>query len=298
VSGRWIEVARGVYARRYAELDLTVGLVVGDGACLVVDTRGDAAQGAELAAAVREVTAAPWRIVLTHAHFDHAFGTIAFTAGHAPGATRGALAEDSGAVLLGRAGAGPAAQGPEVEVWAHRGCARELEYGADGQRAQWVAHYEPTDPATARALAATPVVAPNRLMDERAVLDIGGREVVLLHPGRGHTGHDMVVHVPDAGIVFAGDLVEHGAPPDFGDSHPLDWPSALDTVLDLGPTVIVPGHGDPVDRHFVRAQRADLAAVAALCRRAAAGHHVDLAASPYPPQTTRAALARVAVDNP
>jgi len=57
--GRWVEVGDGVLARRYGELDLTVGLVVGDGACLVVDTRGDAVQGTELAAAVRSVTAAP-----------------------------------------------------------------------------------------------------------------------------------------------------------------------------------------------------------------------------------------------
>lgn len=286
MTGRWVEVGDGVYARRYAELDLTVGLVVGDGSCLVVDTRGDAVQGAELAAAVREVTAAPWRIALTHAHFDHSFGTSAFTTA--------AARSTVGVAAVGTTGDGP---GGDVEVWAHRGCATELQRGAEEQRAHWVGHYERTDPVIALALAAAPVVAPNRLFDDRAVLDVGGREVVLLHPGRGHTDHDAIVHVPDAGIVFAGDLVEHGAPPDFGDSHPLEWPSALDAVLALDPTVVVPGHGEPVDRHFVRAQRADLAAVADLCRHAAAGHTIDLTASPYPPETTRAALARMAVDS-
>ena len=40
MEGRWIEVADRVLVRRYAELDLSVGLVVGDGGCLVVDTAG------------------------------------------------------------------------------------------------------------------------------------------------------------------------------------------------------------------------------------------------------------------
>ena len=51
--------------------------------------------------------------------------------------------------------------------------------------------------------------------------------VVLRHLGRGHTDHDVVAHVPDTGVVFAGDLVEQGAPPGFEDSYPLDWPATL-----------------------------------------------------------------------
>ena len=47
-------------------------------------------------------------------------------------------------------------------------------------------------------------------VDDVAVLDVGGVEVVLRFLGRGHTGHDLVVEVED-GVVFAGDLVEEGA---------------------------------------------------------------------------------------
>jgi glyoxylase-like metal-dependent hydrolase (beta-lactamase superfamily II) len=66
--------------------------------------------------------------------------------------------------------------------------------------------------------------------------------------------------VPDAAVVFAGDLVEQGAPPSIGpDAHPSDWPSALDAILALNPAVVVPGHGDPVDAGFVRRQRDELA---------------------------------------
>lgn len=262
-SGRWRELADGVYARRYQELDLTVGLVVGDGGCLVIDTRGDAVQGAELAAAVRGVTAAPWQVVLTHAHFDHCFGTGAFLD---PGPT---------------------------PVWAHRRCRSVLRDTAEAQRRRWMAWYAGSQPAVAQALAGTPVPLPDRTFDDRVSLAVGGREVVLAHPGPGHTDHDVVVWVPDSAVVFAGDLVEHGAPPAFDDAHPLHWPAAVDAVLALAPTVVVPGHGEPVGPDFVRAQHAELAAVAELCRRAAQGEDLDVADSPYPPEVTRTALARV-----
>ena len=77
-DGRWIEVGDGVLARRHTELDLTTGLVLGAERALVVDTRGDDQQGAELAEAIRAVTALPLTVVITHAHFDHCFGTAAF----------------------------------------------------------------------------------------------------------------------------------------------------------------------------------------------------------------------------
>ena len=56
-------------------------------------------------------------------------------------------------------------------------------------------------------------------------IDLGDRVVELVHPGRGHTGGDLVVRVPDADVLLAGDLVEESAPPSYGpDCFPLDWP--------------------------------------------------------------------------
>ena len=122
----------------------------------------------------------------------------------------------------------------------------------------------------------------------RRPLDLGGRTVALQHPGRGHTDHDVVVHVPDAAVVFAGDLVEQGAPPDLGDAVVAEWPATLDALLALQPAVVVPGHGDPVDPAFVAAQRAELAEVAALhaavaAGRARHGHRHTTLALPQPP---------------
>ena len=98
-----------------------------------------------------------------------------------------------------------------------------------------------------------------------AVVDLGDRVVELVHPGRGHTAGDLVVRVPDADVLVAGDLVEEAGPPAYGaDCFPLDWPAALDLVVGLltPASVVVPGHGSPVDQRFVTEQRGDVGAVA------------------------------------
>jgi glyoxylase-like metal-dependent hydrolase (beta-lactamase superfamily II) len=261
--GRWIEMADGVLGRRYEELDLSVGLVVGSRRCLVIDTGGDAGQGAELAAAVREVTSLPWSVVLTHAHFDHSFGTEVFT---------------------------------PCPVWAHPRCRAQLVTEGADQREKWARHYrERGENDVADRVDAVRITLPDNLVDDRQVLDLGGREAALLHFGPAHSDHDLVVHVPDAGVVFAGDLVEQGAPPQFGDAYPQSWPTALDGILALSAPIVLPGHGEPVDRDFVRHQRAELSTVAELCREVAAGTLTTeqaVSRSPYPEQFTLDALAR------
>ena len=250
MDGTWIELADGVFARRYAELDLTDGLVVGAERALVIDTRGDGRQGAEWATAVRERTALPITVVLTHAHFDHCFGTAAFGA---------------------------------VPVLAHGRCAGAIARTADAQRTEWVAHYRSRgDEATADALAAAIPVAP---APAPPALDLGGRVAVLRHLGRGHTDHDLLVDVPDAGVVFAGDLVEQGAPPDLAEADLAAWPATLTALLALGRPIVVPGHGEPVDGAFVAEQRDRLQEVADLHRMVGDGSiSVEEAEqrSPYP----------------
>ncbi|GAA2354853.1 MBL fold metallo-hydrolase [Saccharopolyspora halophila] len=258
----WVEVGDRVFARRYGELDLTVGLVLGAESALVIDTRGDHRQGAELAGAVRAMTALPWQVVLTHGHFDHCFGTSAFL---------------------------------PAPVWAHARCPAHLAATAGAQRKRWVEHYRTTGPETARALADSAPSTPDHLVDDPVELDLGGRAVRLSHPGPGHTDHDLVVEIPDTATIFAGDLVEQGGPPDFEDAHPLHWPAALDAVLARDPRTIVPGHGDPVGPEFTRAQRDEIARLAELCAEHLAGtrtHEEVLHASPFPAETTSAALSR------
>jgi glyoxylase-like metal-dependent hydrolase (beta-lactamase superfamily II) len=91
--------------------------------------------------------------------------------------------------------------------------------------------------------------------------------VTLIHPGRGHTDNDVVAWVAGERILFAGDLVEEGAPPSFEDSFPLEWPDSLAPLLALDPDKVVPGHGAVVDAAFMRRQQVDLQQLADLARK-------------------------------
>lgn len=224
----WREVGDRVFVRRHADLDLNCGLVVGTSGCLVIDTRSHLAEGRDLAEAVRSVTAEPWTVVNTHAHHDHCFGNAAFR---------------------------------PATVWGHRRCAEALLTTADVQRAEVVAALHAAGQLEAADLvAAAPIDPPDELVDDAVVLDVGGRTVTLAHLGRGHTDGDLVVAVDD--VLFAGDLVEEGAPPAMDDAFPLEWPATLTAVLGLVRGPVVPGHGDVVDAGFVAGQRDELAALA------------------------------------
>lgn len=246
------EVAAGVYVLRYPGLaasersraaagavgvPVNATLVVGDGEALLVDTLSTDPQARELAEAIRAVTTYPLTIVNTHHHFDHCFGNAVLAHGGRP-------------------------------IWAHAEAAALLAERAERLRRQWYEQWVPTDPVLAAGIAEVRVVPPNRTVRREAALTVGGRPVLLRHLGRGHTAGDLVVQVPDADLLVAGDLVEQGAPPSFEDSYPLEWPDTLHEVLHLlGPaTVVVPGHGAVVDRAFVAGQEQALAALAWLIR--------------------------------
>jgi glyoxylase-like metal-dependent hydrolase (beta-lactamase superfamily II) len=259
-GGGWQEVGDQVYRFRYRSLDLNVGAVLGDDEVLVVDTRSFAAEAVELLADLRALTALPCRqVVNTHWHYDHCYGNATLR---------------------------PAA------IWGHRRCIEQLGREDEERRRELVADH----PELAGELAAVVLDPPDRPVDDAGTtLEVGGRRVELRWCGRGHTDHDLVVVVPDAGVVFAGDLVEEGAPPSYGvDAFPLEWPATLGRLLDLAPPAVVPGHGDMVGHGFVRGQRDELAAMAGLCRRVAAGELSAAAAveaAPFPERFARDALA-------
>jgi glyoxylase-like metal-dependent hydrolase (beta-lactamase superfamily II) len=199
--------------------------------------------------------------VNTHVHFDHTFGNVVF-----------------------------AAEG--AELVAHEDAAAALPEHAAEIRAQAAA--EADEDELYADLVATDEVVPKRTFSSAMTFDLGDRLVELVHPGRGHTSGDVVVRVPDADVVLAGDLVEEsavrGGVPGFGkDCYPMEWPTTLDLVLNLigADTVVVPGHGAPVGREFVQEQRASLGVVAETIRDLAGrgvplDQALDEADWPYP----------------
>src|SRR5690606_33374134 len=148
---------------------------------------------------VREVTGLELVVVNTHAHYDHCFGNSAFR---------------------------------DSQIYAHVGCADDLVRAGEHQRQQVREHLLATDrPEMAEQIGRTQIVLPHYLVEQDTEIDLGGRTVELLYAGRGHTDHDLAVAVPDAGVVFASDLVEEGADPMMEDAFPQEWATTLRALM-------------------------------------------------------------------
>ncbi|QSB03987.1 MBL fold metallo-hydrolase [Natronoglycomyces albus] len=270
----WRSLAPGVWVRRWHRLDLNLGLVVGNERCLVIDTGCDLNDGRQLAEEIRNITDLPWQVAYTHDHFDHFFGTAAFSDVQA--------------------------------VWA-AASAEAFTVSAEIARTHWAANFDRQErPDLAAALRETPLVVPDRLLTEDTHLDLGGRTVTLRHPGRGHTACDLIVEVPPMGermsntsatsVVFVGDLVENGAPPQFGDAFVHEWPATVASTLRSRPTIVVPGHGEPTDLAWALAQQSDLKRIGDLCEQIRDGLlsvEEAIPASPWDEPTLRQALSRL-----
>jgi glyoxylase-like metal-dependent hydrolase (beta-lactamase superfamily II) len=267
VTQDWNEIGDRCWVRRYAEWDVNVGVLAGSDGVLVVDTRGTLRQGEALREEVRRLVphaSVRW-VVNTHQHFDHTFGNLAFD---------------------------------DATIHAHENAAAGLEAEAERVRRD-VREDDPDDPLN-REVVDTPLRHPDRTFSSVATVDLGDRYVELLHPGRAHTDGDLVLRVPDADVVFAGDLVEESAPPSYGeDSFPLEWPLSLDVALGVltASTRVVPGHGAVVDLDFVRDQSTGIAEVAnTIGRLVHAGVPLESAAAqgdwPWDPGHLRHAIRR------
>jgi glyoxylase-like metal-dependent hydrolase (beta-lactamase superfamily II) len=88
---------------------------------------------------------------------------------------------------------------------------------------------------------------PTRTFDGRLALDVAGRAVELIEVGPAHTRGDVVVHLPDDGVVFTGDILFVGGTPIVWAGPLSNWIAACDVLLGLGAEVVVPGHGPVTD---------------------------------------------------
>ena len=258
------EVADGVLVATFAQWRVNVGLVLGAEAALLVDTGWSLVAGRRVVDEVRRVTGLPVRhVVDTHVHFDHAWGAGAFGSATVHAHAGVARAQDGDTARI------------KAALRADPGAAPE--YGYDEQ-----------DVADALATQPRP---PDALVDRSASLDLGGRVVRLSWTGRAHTDGDLAVHVPDAGVLFLGDVVEDEPLPAFGgDSYPLEWAATLTAHLDgLAPeTVVVPGHGPAAPYAWAVGQRDDVARAVAAVQEA-----LELDASAQEPSPERALAAAV-----
>lgn len=256
----WHEVGDRVWVRRYEWLDQTIGIIGGADGLVVIDTRATHDLADELRDELRQLPGAVVAVVNTHGHWDHAFGNARFL---------------------------------PTPIWGHVRCASMITERGEEMRARLMLDY-PGEPFGAVELA-----PPTELLEDSALLELGDRQVELRYLGRGHTDNDVVIMVPDASVLFAGDLLENAPAPGFRDSFPLAWVDTGLALLELVDGVVVPGHGDPFDGAFAARQVAELTVLADLTREAASGAiglDEAIRRSPFPAEPTGEALERARLE--
>lgn len=175
-------------------------------------------------------------LVLGHWHDDHIRGAQAF-----PGATVVGTQRTRELILT---------QEPRYIRWQKNNVTKWVDHergqlhALEGsirypEQRFWVDYYE----AMAAALPILETVAPGVTFEDRMVLHGSERTVELLEVGAGHTGSDLVLHVPDAGAVFMGDLLFIERHPYLGDGDPEALMAIMERVAALEPGHVVPGHG-------------------------------------------------------
>jgi glyoxylase-like metal-dependent hydrolase (beta-lactamase superfamily II) len=208
------------------------GLVVGEDESLLIDTLWDTRLTRRMLDAMAEHTAAApiRRLVNTHGDPDHCWGNQ-LLAGAEITATR-ATAEDM--------------RGEDPRRLRLLALGGRLLPGGLSAFARLLRPYD------FRGIRVTP---PTRTFDGTLELDVGGRRVELIEVGPAHTPGDLIVHVPDERVVFAGDLMFVGVTPIMWVGPVENWLAGLDRIIELTPRAVVPGHGPTTDADGVRQMR-------------------------------------------
>ena len=203
------KVGEGIYAAispDKSKAGSNAGFVIGNNGVVVIDTFEEAAPARDLLAEIRKITNLPVRFVInTHYHLDHTGGNAVFA--------------QAGATIL-----------------AHRNVRGWL-------RTENLKFFGPNPKPEQKAMVEA-LVLPDEVYSDAVDIYLGARQIQVRYM-LGHTGGDSVVIVPDANVVFAGDLVWQKHLPNLIDATTSDWVKSLEQLLADHPSAtFVSGHGD------------------------------------------------------
>jgi cyclase len=261
------ELGQGVWAWLQPNGGLgesNAGLVRAEGESLLIDTLWDLRLTARMLAQMAPLCeqAPIRRIFNTHADGDHCWGNQLLAGVEVIGTQACAqdmVGEDPRAVRMMRRAA--AIAGP-VLAHAPRSLPGVEQGAALGAFASLL---EPFD------FEGVELRPPSRTFEGTLELEVGGRTVQLIEVGPAHTPGDAIAHLPDASVVFAADVMFVGVAPIMWSGPVEGWQAALGRIVELGPHVVVPGHGPVCGLDGVQAMRDYWAFVAPAVRERLAG---------------------------
>jgi glyoxylase-like metal-dependent hydrolase (beta-lactamase superfamily II) len=202
------EIGPDLYAFT-AEGDPNSAVIVGDDGCIVFDAQATPAMANKVIERVKTVTDKPIKyVVLSHYHAVRVLGASAYQA-------QGVVASQETFRLIEERG---------QQDW-------DSEFGRFPRLFQ-------------DAESIPGLTWPTLTFEGEMSIFLGKREVKLIQLGAGHTSGDIVAWVPDAEVMFSGDLIEYHSACYCGDAHLREWPMTLNEIRDFNPKAIAPGRGD------------------------------------------------------
>ncbi|MEM7710990.1 MAG: MBL fold metallo-hydrolase, partial [Pseudomonadota bacterium] len=201
------EIGDGLWAFT-AEGDPNSGIIIGDDSVMVVEAQATPRLARMVIEKVRSVTDKPiTHLALTHYHAVRVLGASAY------GAPTIVMSEPARAMVVERG----------QEDW-------------DSEFARFPRLFQGHEEIPG-------LTWPTTTFHGRMSIYLGRRRVDIMQVGRAHTAGDAVVYVPDANVMFTGDIVEDHSACYCGDGHFHDWPGTLDAIRAWDLDAIAPGRG-------------------------------------------------------
>ena len=255
------KIAKGVYTIRHKDAPDTfpqgnTTVIIGEREVLVVDSCYLPSSAREDISEIRKWTDKPVRyLVNTHWHFDHTMGNGTYWQAF-PGLSIIAHTETAKQI----AGYNPgwferfpkrADRMRQILADGKDGNGKTLSEGDRKEYEEAIAGLAPVQEEFKTIVDHAPTIS----FGSEISLDLGGREVRIIHLGRGNTAGDAIVFLPKEKILMTGDLVVHPVPYMFG-GYPGEFGRTLTKMELLRFETIVPGHGEVLNatasRNYVR----------------------------------------------
>jgi len=202
------EVGEGLWAFT-AEGDPNSGVIIGDDSVMIVEAQATPRLANKVIEKVREVTDKPIsHLVLTHYHAVRVLGASAY------GAPQVIMSDTARSMVVERG---------------------QEDWDSEFQRFPRLFEGHESIPG---------LTYPTTTFSDAMTVYLGKRRVDIMHLGRAHTAGDAVINVPDANVMFTGDIVEYHSACYCGDGHFGDWGDTLDNIAWFDVDAIAPGRGD------------------------------------------------------
>jgi glyoxylase-like metal-dependent hydrolase (beta-lactamase superfamily II) len=280
------EVAPGAWAALAGDTGACVsnaGIIDLGDQTLVFDTFMTPAAGADLRTVAEDLTGRPVSLVVnSHHHGDHVRGNQAF-------AGTSILSTARTAELIGETSPDDLDSYREGLTDWISSLGRKLT----GQ-IHALSPVESEDLKLTRAMAESilaslpdlSITIPTDVLTDELTIEGSAQSVRIITLGGGHTDSDTFVFLPDASVLFAGDLLWVENHPWAGDGHPDEWVNIIYRMKALSPDVVLPGHGTVANFEYARIFTRYLTFLCDMVKQAEATSTplVKLAETPIPPQ--------------